>query len=68
MYPFSHDVEKVIDGIRKGGAKYVVLDNFFWTATSARYLYPAIMSHPERFKIVYSLRNPDTFILEFLSE
>jgi len=42
-----------------------VLDNFSWTNTSPRYLFPAIMSHPELFKVVYSLRNPDTYVLEF---
>jgi hypothetical protein len=65
VYPFSHDVEKVVAGLEQGGARYCVLDNFSWTNTSARYLFPAIMSHPERFKVVYSLRNPDTYILEF---
>jgi hypothetical protein len=65
VYPFSHDVEKVIDGLTKGGASYCILDNFAWTNTSARYLFPAIKSHPERFRVVYSLRNPETYILEF---
>ncbi|MBN1130349.1 MAG: hypothetical protein JXA71_15260 [Chitinispirillaceae bacterium] len=67
VYPFSHDVEKVIAGLQQGNARYCVLDNFSWTNTSARYLFPAILSHPERFKVVYSLRNPDTYILEFRS-
>lgn len=65
IYPFSHDVEKVVSGISNGGASYVIMDNFFWTSTTSRYLYPAIMANPQRFNIVYSLRNPDTFVLEF---
>jgi hypothetical protein len=65
VYPFSHDVEKVIAGIKKGGARYCILDNFAWTNTTARYLFPAILSHPEMFRVVYSLRNPDTYVLEF---
>jgi hypothetical protein len=64
VYPYSHDVEKVVAGLRDGKARYCVLDNFAWTRTSERYLYPAIMSHPELFKVVYSLRNPDTYVLE----
>lgn len=65
VYPFSHDVEKIIDSFKKGNVRYCVLDNFFWTNTSVRYLFPAIMSHPEMFHAVYSLRNPDTYVLEF---
>jgi hypothetical protein len=65
LYPLSHDVKKVIDGIKKGGATYVVLDNFRWSGTSARYLFPAISSHPELFKVVYSLHNPETYVLRF---
>jgi hypothetical protein len=66
VYPFSHDVEKVISGMKSGGATYCVLDNFSWSGTSARYLFPAVMYHPEMFRVVYALRNPDTFVLEFL--
>jgi hypothetical protein len=68
IYPFSHDVEKVIDGLKKGKARYCILDNFAWTNTTPRYLFPAIMSHPEMFRVVYSLRNPDTYILEFVAK
>jgi hypothetical protein len=65
VYPYSHDVEKVVAELKRGHARYCVLDNFSWTNTSPRYLFPAIMSHPELFKVVYSLRNPDTYVLEF---
>lgn len=65
VYPYSHDVEKVVGDLKRGHARYCVLDNFSWTNTSPRYLFPAIMSHPELFKVVYSLRNPDTYVLEF---
>jgi hypothetical protein len=64
VYPYSHDVEKVVAELKRGGARYCVLDNFFWTNTSTRYLFPAIMSHPELFRVVYSLTNPDTYVLE----
>ena len=46
VYPFSHDVDKVIDGLKKGGANYCVLDNFSWTGTTVRYLFPAIIEPP----------------------
>ena len=66
VYPFSHDVEKVITGLKQGGARYCIFDDFSWTSTTIRYLYPAIMSHPEMFRVVYSLRSPDTYVLEFV--
>jgi hypothetical protein len=65
VYPFSHDVEKIIGSFKEGNVRYCVLDNFFWTNTSVRYLFPAIMSHPEMFRVVYSLKNPETYVLEF---
>lgn len=68
VYPFSHDVEKIIDSFKKGNVRYCVLDNFFWTNTSVRYLFPAITSHPEMFRVVYSLRNPDTYVMEFTAK
>jgi hypothetical protein len=66
IYPYSHEGEKVIAALKEGNARYCVLDNFFWTGTTARYLYPAVTSHAEMFHIVYSLHNPDTYVLEFV--
>lgn len=65
MYPYSHDVDEVIDAMEKKGVTHVVFDNFRWTRTTAKYLYPAIMSYPNRFEVVYVLTNPDTYVLEF---
>ncbi len=67
-YPFTHDVEKVIEAMEKNKVTYVVHDNFAWTRTTSKYLYPAIAAHPERFKIVYALKDPDTFVMEFLPQ
>ncbi|MBD3392148.1 MAG: hypothetical protein GF418_08725 [Chitinivibrionales bacterium] len=67
-YPYTHDVEKVIETMEKEGVTHVVHDNFGWTKTTAKYLYPAIVSHPDRFRIVYALKNPDTYVLEFLRD
>ena len=63
-YPYSHDPEKVISEITKNHASYILYDGFFWTGTTQRYLYPALIRHPEMFRIVYALRNPDTYVLE----
>jgi hypothetical protein len=65
-YPYTHDVEKIIESMEINHVRYVIHDNFAWTKTTARYLYPAVSAHPERFRIVYALKNPDTFVLEFL--
>ena len=68
LYPFSHDKEKVIAEIKKQGATYILVDGFFWTGTTQRYLYPALAAHPELYRIVYALRNPDTFVLQIVSQ
>jgi hypothetical protein len=64
VYPFSTNPEEVIDGLNKGEAQYCILDNFFWTGTTMHYLVPAIRKHPEMFRIVYSLTDPETYVLE----
>ena len=68
LYPFSRDKEKVLADIRKEGATHILLDNFFWTGTTQRYLYPALMAHPEFYRIVYGLKNPDTYVLEIVTK
>ena len=64
VYPFSTNAEEVIGGLNKGEAQYCILDNFFWTGTTRHYLVPAIRKHPEMFRIVYSLTDPETYVLE----
>jgi hypothetical protein len=64
LYPFSRDKEKVISEIKKQGASYILVDGFAWTGTTQRYLYPALMAHPEFYHIVYALKNPNTFVLQ----
>lgn len=68
MYPFTHNVERMIEIMKKEDVSYIVLDNFFWTKTTVRYLIPVIKSHPEMFKVVYALKKPDTYILEFVNK
>jgi len=68
IYPFSHDVEKILESIKNNRVSYLVLDNFFWTRTTARYLYPLMNTYPKKFKTVYSRENPETFILEYVGE
>jgi hypothetical protein len=50
--------------LRKKDVDYVVIDNLEYTTTH-RYLIPAIEKNPEEFTRVHSLKNPDTWLLEF---
>jgi hypothetical protein len=68
LYSFSRDKEKVISDIKSSHASYIIVDNFFWTQTSQRYLYPALSAHPELYHIVYALRNPDTYVLQLANK
>jgi hypothetical protein len=68
IYPFTHNVEKVMEEIDKQHVTHVVMDNFAWTATSLEYLYPAISSHMDRFRVVYSLQNPPFIVYEVINQ
>ena len=65
VYPYSHDIEVIIKSMRDNNVSYIVFDNFGWTRTTAKYLYPAIVSRPELFKVVYAVPNPEFFVMEF---
>ncbi|MGD9200720.1 MAG: hypothetical protein PVI26_04080, partial [Chitinispirillia bacterium] len=67
-YPFTHDIEKIVSVMKDKHVSYVILDNFFWTNTTMRYLFPVIRYFPDKFRIVYALKNPNTFIFEFLDK
>jgi hypothetical protein len=68
LYQFSHDAEKVMTDIKQKKASYILFDGFYWTGTTPKYLYPALVSHPEMYRMVYALRNPDTFVLEIMDK
>jgi hypothetical protein len=66
QYPPINDPDKMIAFFEQEKVTHVVYDNFSWTHGSAMYLYPVLTSRPERFRTLYQLRDPETFILEFL--
>ena len=66
-YQLSYDKQKVIDSILCHHASYIIVDGFFWTHTTERYLYPALESHPELYRIVYARKNPNTYVLEIVN-
>jgi hypothetical protein len=56
--------EDVIEGLKKNEVTHVVLDQLGYSSTS-RYLYPAIKKYPGKFKVIYQLKDPDTYLMEF---
>ena len=58
------DKQELIDVLHDYGVTHVVLDQLGYASTS-RYLYPAIKQFPGKFKVLYQLKNPDTYIMEF---
>lgn len=64
MYEYSLDDMAVIRQLYSSKVDYVVLEQLGYSST-ARYLYPAIVKHPELFSPVMQLPNPDTYLLAF---
>jgi len=67
MYDFSLDDRKVIATMVRTNVDFVVLEQLGYSSTG-RYLYPAIMKHPDLFQPVMHLENPDTYLLAFNKE
>lgn len=59
--------EDLINDFVENGVDYVVLDQMGYSSTG-RYLYPAIQKYPEKFPLVYQLKKPDTYLLQFKPE
>jgi hypothetical protein len=62
IYPYSHDVNRIMNVIDSTKVQYIVFDNFFWTRTTREYLYPVLQTFRNRFQMVYALDNPPTAI------
>jgi len=65
-YPLSYDKSKVLAKVFTGD--YVLVDHFYWTGTTYKYLIPAIQSAKERFRVVYVTPPPRTYILKILKQ
>jgi hypothetical protein len=68
MYPYSHDVNKIMKVIDDSRVDYVVLDNFAWTSTTRQYLYPVLQTFADRFQMVYVLNNPPTAVYKVVRQ
>ena len=60
-YPYTSDTKAFIEGLLRSKAEYVILDQLGYSSTSL-YLLPAIQAHPDVFKAVGHLPNPDTYL------
>jgi hypothetical protein len=60
-YPFSDDTEKVKDAI--AASDYIILDNFYWTGTTGRYLYPVVKDNLQDYELVHATRAPEFYLL-----
>ncbi len=63
LYPYSTDARVVMDGMKRIGADYVVVDAI--SGTTSRYLVPALRQNLPMFEIVYEGGEPPTFVLSF---
>lgn len=63
IYPFSADEQKVLRAIDSTAATYAYVENFF--GQSARYLYPVVRDHPDRFEQVGSIGNGEARVIIF---
>lgn len=68
-YAFTTEGERVFRELVDSGARYVLVDAFYWTGTTGRYLVPALEAHRDRWKVVWaSPSEPRTYVLEILPE
>lgn len=63
LYTYAAEPSLVLRGLEAMGADYVVVDQL--SATTSRYLIPAINEYRDRFVVVYRGGDPPTLILRF---
>ncbi|MCY7349625.1 MAG: hypothetical protein LH606_03035 [Cytophagaceae bacterium] len=66
-YAFTADQKAFLDDLRRHKVNYVVLDALGFSSTG-RYLYPVVVSNPDKFEVVLHLTEPDTYLLRFRDE
>lgn len=62
IYPFTTDHTQVQEAI--DGCDYIILDNFYWTATTRRYLLPVLVENPEKYTIIRKTEKPEFYLLK----
>lgn len=64
VYPYTADRDSILQTLDARQARYVVVDNL--SATTWRYLVPAIQTYASRFRVRYTVGSPPTYVLEYL--
>ncbi|MCX7947214.1 MAG: hypothetical protein N2504_01330 [candidate division WOR-3 bacterium] len=62
LYKYSQNPDSVFNSIKN--YDFVLVDNFYWTGTTRRYLIPAIEKYKNYFEVVYITDEPKTFLLK----
>lgn len=62
IYPYTTDPQTMRASIDQ--ADYILLDNFFWTGHTRRYLIPALQLEPDRYEFVYQSQSPEFYVLK----
>ena len=60
-YPMTYEHQQILDAINK--SDYILVDHFFWTSTTPRYLIPVLKENREIFTVVYATYQPQTLVL-----
>jgi len=63
-YKYTLNEEEQIEFLKSKHADYVVFDNLGYSSTN-RYLYPAMVKYPGKFKELLHLKDPDTHLFKF---
>ena len=66
-YKSTFDKEDLVQYLIDAEVDYVVMEQLGYSSTG-RYLYPAINRYPEKFKVIKHLKDPDTYLMEFLPD
>ncbi|MCK4596494.1 hypothetical protein KAU04_00590 [bacterium] len=62
IYPFTADTEEMIAFMVRNQVDYVIVDNL--SRTTDRYLLPAVQKYIDKFRLIYGLDNPRTWVLK----
>lgn len=63
-YKYSTSDTAVLNFFRENNVDYIIIEQLGFSSTG-KYLVPAIQKNPDKFEIVYQLKNPDTYLLKF---
>lgn len=66
-YKNTLDKEEQIEYLKNKNVDYVVIEQLGYSSTY-KYLLPVIDRYPEKFKIIKELKNPNTYLMQFLPE